>query len=243
MTSQKKLKQAIRARAKKTGESYTAARRRILQARAKRAQPAVPPPTPATKPRSPISDASVVARTGRDLAHWFTVLDAFDARRMGHTAAAKHLHERHGVPGWHAQGITVAYERARGLRAVNQRLDGRFEISVSKVVAAPMERVADVLARPAERAAWLRGCDPAIQKALRDALSGERPRTVTVRAGKDAYIRFRMDRMTIEIRAIAKAGGRASVVATVLKIPTAETKEAQRAAWRRALEALKSHLG
>jgi hypothetical protein len=33
MTSQKKLKQAIRARSRKTGESYAAARRNLLQAR------------------------------------------------------------------------------------------------------------------------------------------------------------------------------------------------------------------
>src|SRR5262245_14608272 len=138
MTTQKKLKQAIRARAKKTGESYTAARSHILEARKKRAP---------AEPKAPMSDASVVARTGHDLDHWFAVLDGFDAARRGHTASARHLNEDHGVPGWHAQGITVAYERARGLRAVNQRMDGRFEVGVSKVVAAPMERVAQLLGR------------------------------------------------------------------------------------------------
>jgi hypothetical protein len=50
------------------------------------------------------------------------------------THAATHLHARHGVPGWHCQMITVAYERTRGLRASNQSCTGGFQVSVSKAV-------------------------------------------------------------------------------------------------------------
>ncbi|HEX7779978.1 MAG TPA: hypothetical protein VF424_12085 [Vicinamibacterales bacterium] len=64
------------------------------------------------------------AKTGRGLDHWFEVLDRFGAVEKGHTAAARHLYDAHGVDGWYAQGITVAYERARGVRGVNQRRDG-----------------------------------------------------------------------------------------------------------------------
>ena len=234
MTTQKKLKQAIRTRAKKTGESYTAARRHILEARKVRA-PAKPKP-------AGMSYASVLARTGHDLDHWFAVLDKFAAPHKGHTASARYLHESHAVPGWHSQGITVAYERTRGLRAVNQRMDGQFEVAVSKVVAAPMERVAQLLGRSVERAAWLRDCDPEIAKGVRDAFVGPRAKTVKIREGKDAYVRVRCDGATVEIRASAKADGRSTVYATATKIPTATAKEAQRSAWRRALEALKSHL-
>jgi len=248
MTQAKKLKRAIRARVKKTGERYAAARRHVLAARERRGAGKSPTPRPPAKETrrasagGALSDARVRERTGRGLDHWFEVLDAFGAAAKGHTAAARHLAADHGVDGWYAQGITVAFERARGLRAVNQRMSGHFEVSVSKVVHAPLERVAAALARPVERAAWLRGCDPALQKGLRDALSGEGARTVKVRAGKDAYVRYPADGKTIEIRVLAKPGGRASVVATVMKIPTAAAKEAQRAAWRQAFQGLKTHL-
>lgn len=48
MTEAKKLKQAIRARSAKTGESYTAARLQVLKARQKRTpqRTAAPPPKP-----------------------------------------------------------------------------------------------------------------------------------------------------------------------------------------------------
>lgn len=253
MTQAKKLKKAIRARVKKTGERYAAARLRVLAARERksaRARPAPRPPvkkdTPARAPRASaggaVSDARVRARTGRGLDHWFKVLDTFGAAEKGHTAAARHLSDDHGVDGWYAQGITVAFERARGLRATNQRMSGYYEVSVSKVVDAPLERVAKALARPAERAAWLRGCDPAIENGLREAQSGEGARTVKIRAGKDARLRYPADGKTIEIVVIAKPGGRASIVASVTKIPSAPAMEAQRAAWRRAFDGLKAHL-
>lgn len=245
MTQAKKLKRTIRARIKKTGERYSAARRHVLAARERRSTRSKAKTAPRPAPSRPgrVAEARIRERTGHDLDHWFAVLDAFGAAQKGHTASARHLTNNHGVDGWTAQAITVSYERARGLRAVNQRLSGYYEVSVSKVLDAPMERVADAIARPAERAAWLRGSDPVLQKSLRDALSGEGARTVKVRAGKDAYVRFPADGKTIEVRVLAKGGGRSTVVATVLKIPNAAAKEAQRAAWRQAFAGLKEHLG
>jgi hypothetical protein len=248
MTQAKKLKKAIRTRAKKTGERYAAARRQVLAARDRRAARKGAAPRSAANAAARASatggagDARVRARTGHSLDHWFEVLDRFGATQKGHTATARHLVQDHGVDGWYAQSITVAFERARGLRSANQRMSGHFEVSISKVVDAPLERVAEALTRPAERAAWLCGSDPALQKGLRDALSAAGARTVKVRAGKDAYVRYPAGGNTIEIRVLAKPGGRASVVATVMKVTTAAAKEAQRAAWRQALEGLKVHL-
>ena len=143
MTRARALKQVIRARAAKTGERYTTARRHVLK---DLEQPTVPPARPqsAAAPRAAaagsskgsVSDAKSLEKTGHGLDHWFDVLDRFGAVEKGHTAAARHLYEAHQVDGWYAQGITVAFERARGVRALNQRCDGEFEVSVSKVVAA-----------------------------------------------------------------------------------------------------------
>ena len=109
MTRDHKLKKAVRARSRKTGESYAAARRQYLK-------PPTPPSaaSPSKKAAGGMTEASARRATGHGLDHWFAVLDAFSpGGAKGHTAAARHVADDHGVPGWHAQGITVAWERAR----------------------------------------------------------------------------------------------------------------------------------
>ena len=141
MTKDHKLKKAIRARAQKTGESYAAARRQYLK-------PATPSPAaPAKNAKAGgMTEASARRVTGHGLDHWFAVLDAFSPGGVkGHTAAARHVADDHGVPGWHAQGITVAWERARGHRAMNQSCTGTFNVSVSRVVPADVAAVASGL--------------------------------------------------------------------------------------------------
>jgi hypothetical protein len=245
MTQAKKLKKAIRARAAKTGERYTAARRHVLAARDRRSTrtKSKTSPRPSPSPVEAVAEARIRERTGHDLDHWFAVLDAFGAARKGHTAAARHLAKDHGVDGWYTQAITVSYERARGLRAKNQRVSGDYAVTVSKVLDVPLERVADALSRPGERTAWLRGSDPAIEKGLREALSGEKARTVRIRPGKLATLRYPVaDGKRIELYVSPKAAGRSTISVAVTKIPSAAAVEAQRAAWRRAFESLKAHL-
>ncbi len=145
------LKNIIRARAAKTGEGHTAARLHVLNDR-----PPVPhrpsqtapasacakdPQVPA-RSRGGLSDAKALEKTGHGLDHWFAVLDWFGGVEKGHTASARHLRDAHKVDGWYAQGITVAFERSRGVPAVNQRCDGEYDVSVSKVMSAG---VADVI--------------------------------------------------------------------------------------------------
>jgi hypothetical protein len=87
-------------------------------------------------------DEKVREKTGQGLDHWFAVLDQFGGVAKGHSALATHIYADHGVPGWYAQGITVAYERARGVRTLNQRVSGDYEVSVSKVVSGDTKAVA-----------------------------------------------------------------------------------------------------
>lgn len=251
MTLRKTLKKAVRARASKTGESYTAARRQLLLARERRlatlptpaATPAPPAAsTPATaRPKRDLSEAAVLNKTGHGFEHWFAVLDAFDATAKGHTAAARHLRVDHGVNGWHSQGITVEYERERGLRSANQACSGDFQVSVSRAVAAPVEAAARALEDPKRRAQWLRGADPGIVTALRAALDGPRAKRVTRRDAGLARVRIAWNGLPVEIRITASAKG-ATVVADNTKLSGPEQVEARRAAWRFALDGLKRHL-
>jgi hypothetical protein len=255
MTLQKKLKKAVRARSEKTGESYTAARRHVLLARAKKvakpvlAEPIpvaaapepVPPPAPGPT-RGAVSDESARKKTGHGLDHWFAVLDAFGAAAKGHTAAAAHLYNDHGVPGWYSQGITVAYERARGLRDMNQACTGTFQVSVSKTVPASVAEVIDALKNAERRAVWLQGADPGLVQALDAAFTGDKPREVKTKGSNYAWLRFPWDGPAVVIYITGKPKG-ASVVADNSNLADPALVEQRRAQWRVALEGLKRHLG
>ena len=258
MTDQKKLKRVVRARSAKTGESYTAARRQVLAARAKPgtptaeaapaknkkptlvAAPAPAPPPPASKSGA-LTDKSAREKTGHGLDHWFAVLDAFGAAEKGHTGAADHLYTVHGVPGWHAQGITVAYERARGLRQVNQSCTGKFQVSVSKTVPVPVSEVVAALRDKRRRAAWTKGADPTLVAGLDAAFAGPKPREVKTKGSDYAWLRFPWDGATIVIYVYGKPAG-ASVVADSSNLPEPGLVEVRRAQWKVALNGLLRHL-
>lgn len=82
-----------------------------------------------------VGDDAVREATGRDRAEWFALLDQAGAATWKHKDIASWLVAEHGVDGWWAQGITVGYEQARGIRRPGQRQDGTFEASVSRTVA------------------------------------------------------------------------------------------------------------
>jgi hypothetical protein len=247
MTQKKKLKRAIRARARKTGESYTAARRQLLASRRPSPTPAPPAPRtrlPSARPapsRGAISEAAVLRKTGHGLDHWFAVLDAHSAKSKGHTAAARHLYATHGLPGWYAQGITVSWERARGLRAMNQSCTGTFQVSVSKTVPVSVRRVAAFLTDARRRKAWLAGADASLRQALEAAFRGPKPRTVTVKREDYARMRYPWDGGTVEIYLYGKPNG-CSVVAHSSDLADGALVETRRAQWRAALGGLVPHL-
>jgi hypothetical protein len=246
MTQQKKLKKVIRARSEKTGESYTAARRQVLLASlpadvgaglAPAREGVNPAPTSRTEPaKRGISEESVLKKTGHGLDHWFGVLDAFGGMTQGHTAMAAHLYNEHGIPGWHSQGITVAYERARGLREANQACTGKFQVTVSKTVRATVAEVVEALRFVT---AW--GSDPGLVQALDAAFTGDKPREVKTKGSDYAWLRFPWDGRTVEIRITGKPTG-ASVVADNKDLPEPALVEQRRAQWRTALEELQRYL-
>ena len=202
MTRARALKSVIRSRIAKTGERYTTARRHVLAARppdASRVAPRRPGAHPYAgadwwPPRAASPMPPSRASTGHGLDHWFAMLDDFGAVEQGHTAAARHLYATHQVPGWYAQGITVAYERARGVRAVNQRRDGVYEVSATKMVAAGTREVVDRLQRCAATSRWTKGSAPDLAKALAAALRAPASKGFVVRADGQARYRYRLGR-------------------------------------------------
>src|SRR4030095_5965546 len=82
-----------------------------------------------------------------------------------HDEIARWVGEEHGVGGWWAQGVTVAYEQARGLRAPRQRRGGLFEVIASKTVAVPVERLYEAFIDPDLRERWLPGASMEVRTA------------------------------------------------------------------------------
>lgn len=140
MPKQKDLKRRVRERMRKTGESYTAARARVLQ---KRRSAPVPRPAPGPAVAGGLAEvagmsaAAVARKTGRSWAQWVAELDRAGAAAKPHREIARFLHEAQGLPDWWAQMVTVGYERIRGLRVKGQRRDGGYDVNKSKVFLVP----------------------------------------------------------------------------------------------------------
>jgi uncharacterized protein YndB with AHSA1/START domain len=188
-----------------------------------------------------MSDAAFVKKTGHDLAYWFDVLDKFGAVEKGHTAAARHLYEDHKVDGWYAQNITVSYERARGVRALNQRCDGAFEVSASKTVAASTKQLVKAFKDPRERERWIGEANPQLAGALVKGLADKKSKGVVVRPDGLVRFRYQWDDTTVQFYMAPKPGGKFIVSVQHMKLPTAEAVEAYRSQWKAALAALAGH--
>ena len=263
MTRARALKEVIRARAAKTGERYTTARRHVLNevrprtaalvdrsASDSRALPAgtvlvravaAATPESALPPASskgPVSDAKSREKTGHGLDHWFDVLDRFGAIDQGHTASARHLFDVHKVPGWYSQGITVAYERARGVRARNQRCDGVYEVSVSKVVSATTLDVVKAFTDARLRRRWMKGADAQLSKAFAAALGSPSSKGIVVRADGLGQYRYKWGSTSVQLYLVPKRGGKVSVVIANSKLAQTAMVEERRAKWRAALDGL-----
>ena len=204
------------------------------------AQGAKPAPS-RTKARGGLSDASSLKKTGHDLTHWFDVLDRFGAVEKGHTAAARHLYDDHKVDGWYAQGITVAYERARGVRAVNQRCDGAFEVSASKVVAARSRDIVKAFTEPRQRKSWLLDADQTLAWAMSKALADNKSKGFVVREDGQARFRFKWDATVVQLYMYPKPGDKTSVTVQHTKLASADDVDRYRAQWKTALGALAGH--
>jgi len=161
MPRDKDRKRIIRARMKKTGESYTAARAHVLS----KAQP-----TPSSRAvdyaaLAGMSDAVIAAKTGHTWREWERMLDSDNAAAMSHRDIARLVHEKHGVGPWWTQMLTVGYERIKGLRERGQRRDGAYEASKSKTLNVPVDVAFEAWVDRKTRRRWLRGVEPRVRTA------------------------------------------------------------------------------
>ena len=240
MTQANKLKRAARARAEKTGESYAAARRHVVRQldkqRDKSTKRAAETARAATA-KGVVTEARCIEKTGHGFDHWFRLLDRFGAKKKGHTASAKHLREEHGVSAWYCQAITVSYERARGIREVNQACTGSYQVSVSRVLSADLQTATRALARKGERARWIEDAG-ALGHAVHRLLDGRR----FTRKDDASHVRIQIDGAAIELRVTLKDDNRSTVLATLSKLRDQDAVKRARDEWRALLDALRGYL-
>ena len=154
------------------------------------------------------------------------------------------LYEQHQVPGWYCQGIVVAYERARGKRVMNQKCDGSFEVSVSKVIKATTPALVKALSdpRPASAKAtagklWTAHADAGLVRALRAALAGNKSKGFVTKPDGQARFRYKWNGMTVQLNLYPKGPGKTSIVAQQT-LPGADSVEPYRALWKAAFAAI-----
>jgi uncharacterized protein YndB with AHSA1/START domain len=94
-------------------------------------------------------------------------LDRVQAYTWSHGEIAAHVREKYEIPGWWAQGVTVGYERIKGLRAVGQRRDGSFAATKSRTFAVPLVRLYRAFHDARTRARWLPGVRLTVRAATR----------------------------------------------------------------------------
>ena len=167
MPRNKDLKRLVRARMRRTGESYTTARAQILakprarsQASAVVAEPrrrAAAAPQPDYAGLAGMADKTLKEKTGCTWARWVAALDYHGAAQMTHGEIAALVNTKYKIDGWWSQAVTVGYERIKGLRAIGQRRDGSYEANKSRTYNVPVATLFDEWADARRRGRWLDG--------------------------------------------------------------------------------------
>ena len=211
MTQNKDLKRIVRARMKKTGESYTSARMHIVKT----------PRTVDYAKLAGMSDAAIKEKTGCAWEKWVKSLDYHGAEKMSHRDIAKLVSEKYKVPSWWTQTVTVGYERIKGLRARGQRRDGTYEASKSRTFNVPVQTLYDAWADTRTRKRWL---DSEIK--IRTATS---PRSLRI-----TWI----DGTIIAVGFYSKGEGKSSVAVQHPGLPDRATADAMKTYWSERLDSL-----
>lgn len=146
MTANKDFKRLVRSRMLRTGESYTAARSKLLRKS--------PAKTSYAK-LAGMSDAAIKAKTGCTWERWTHALDYVGAHTWPHRKIADYVQKTFKVPDWWTQTVTVGYERIKGIRAIGQRRDGSYEASKSKTFPVSLTRLYKSWSDGKLRAKWL----------------------------------------------------------------------------------------
>ena len=228
MTREKDFKRLVRARMKKTGESYTSARAQITRKTAKATiTPATVASAPTTNPKdfaklAGMSDAVIKEKTGCTWEKWVKSLDYYGADTMKHSEITELVSTKYKVPSWWTQTVTVGYERIKGLRARGQRRDGTYEATKSRTFNVRVQDLYAAWANASKRNRWLDGDGIKIRTATA-------PKSMRLGMGDGAIV---------AVGFYPKGKGKSSVAVQHAKLPDKETAEQVKEYWTAQLDRL-----
>jgi hypothetical protein len=203
--------------------------------RAKASKVAAPPPNKRVDTKAmlrPIEQAvgvssdAVARRTGKSWAEWFALLDAAGAAELDHKGIVAVLAQRHGVGPWWQQMVTVAYEKARGMRE-HQESDEGFKAGVIKTLELPLAKLYRFWAEPSERNKWLADDRFSIHKAT---------------ASKSIRARWGRGVSRIDVDFCEKGPSKSQVTVQHNRIETSDAAEQMKAYWAKKISALEALL-
>jgi uncharacterized protein YndB with AHSA1/START domain len=224
MPSNKDFKRVVRARMRKTGESYTAARAQLLT-KAPAGSPAHRQPGDYAT-LAGMSDEAVKAKTGCTWERWVWALDSVKADTWPHRSIAEYVHDKYNVPDWWSQTVTVGYERIKGLREIGQRRSGAYEASKSKTFPVSVSRLFRAFRHQPTRERWLKGAELAIRKATPN-------RSLRITWG---------DGTSVQLWFTAKDRTRSQVSVQHTKLPDRDAAKRMKTYWEERLSALRQVL-
>ncbi|MDA0205616.1 MAG: hypothetical protein O2795_09755 [Acidobacteria bacterium] len=171
-----------------------------------------------------VSDAAVLAKTGKTWVQWFSQLDQAGALEWDHKTIARHLADSYPLGGWWSQMIAVTYEQARGLRDKHEQKDG-YQIQRERTMAVPVEK------------AW-EAC-----KSLQWLPEAKKSQIRSIREDKRLLLRLNWpDGGDVLIGANAKGDGKCAVGVQQSKLPDRESAEQAKQFWARRLDELRERL-
>ncbi len=227
MPRNKDLKRLVRARMKKTGEAYTAARAQILKKPRSKPSPRLAAALAAAPKQdyaklAGMSDASIKAKTGCNWERWVKALDRWGADKKPHREIVSMVAKSRKIDGWWAQTVTVGYERIKGLRARGQRRDGTYEATKSRTFDVPVTTLYDAWADKNVRDRWLRDNDVKVRTATA-------PKSIRLGLA---------DGSILAVGFLPKGKTKSAVAVTQNKLPDNETANRLKQYWSEQLDAL-----
>ena len=181
--------------------------------------------SPQSQNSSGVSDLAVKKATGRVWKEWFSILDKTGGRKKNHREIAASL-DRYKLNGWWRQMITVAYERARGLRVKYQKPQG-FEISVSRTIPVPVAESFRAWEDPNVRRRWL-------EKKGIDIRKSTPPKTM--------WLTWPDGKTSLSLNFLPKGKEKSQIVIQHGKLPGARAAEKMKIYWSGKLDRLREVL-
>ena len=164
--------------------------------------------------------------TGRSRAEWFQTLDEWGAGGRPYREIADWLTGEHGLSRWWAQKLIVEYEQERGLRAPGVRRNGTFEVSASKTIEAPVERVFKAFVDSRQRRRWL----------------DQKMSLKTSEPGRSARFEWPGDSTRVTVSFSDKGSNKSTIIVAHDRLTDAKRAQARKTMWRERLGDLKAYL-